>query len=283
MIQSGPGFGVEADPLPGLESELSKCRVAQIPGLRLPSLTGGAVGYVGYDCVRYFEPKTKRDDMRDPLQIPESFFMLFDTIVAIDHFFQLVQVITYLRLPADGNADIEAAYADGCAALRELVGVLESEQVPLPPQAPVVPDQEAVSNIGRDGYEQHVRTLKEHIARGNIIQAVPSQRFARPTSLHPFNIYRELRTVNPSPYLFFVDCGDFQIVGASPEVLVKIDDGRRVISHPIAGTVKRGASADEDEALAEELRSSLKDRAEHVMLVGRCGVFFFKVLASGRS
>jgi anthranilate synthase component 1 len=116
-----------------------------------------------------------------------------------------------------------------------------------------------VSNIGQEGYERHVTRLKEHIRKGDIIQAVPSQRIARPTSLHPFNIYRQLRTVNPSPYLFFVDCEDFQIVGASPEVLVKSESGR-IISHPIAGTVKRGKTVQEDEALAEELRNSLKDR-----------------------
>ena len=109
-------------------------------------------------------------------------------------------------------------------------------------------------------------TLKHHITAGDIIQAVPSQRFARPTTLHPFNIYRHLRTVNPSPYLFYVSCGDFQIVGASPELLVKNEDGR-IVTHPIAGTVKRGKTPEEDEQLAEELRTSLKDRAEHVMLV----------------
>lgn len=202
--------------------------------------------------------------MRDPLKVPESFFMLFDTIVAIDHFFQLVQVITYLKVPEDGN--IEKAYDEGAKVLRDLVDVLRSDEVPLPSQPPIAPNQEAKSNIGQEGYEKHVRTLKKHITQGDIIQAVPSQRFARPTTLHPFNIYRELRTVNPSPYLFFVDCQDFQLVGASPEVLVKSEEGR-IISHPIAGTVKRGKSAEEDDLLAEELRNSLKDRAEHVMLV----------------
>lgn len=119
--------------------------------------------------------------------------------------------------------------------------------------------RQMTSNIGQAGYERHVTRLKEHICKGDIIQAVPSQRIARPTSLHPFNVYRQLRTVNPSPYLFFVDCEDFQIIGASPEVLVKSEAGR-IISHPIAGTVKRGKTVQEDEALAEDLRSSLKDR-----------------------
>ncbi|KAF2100106.1 anthranilate synthase component [Rhizodiscina lignyota] len=263
VIQTGPGFGEETDPLPILQQELSKFRVAQIPGLRLPPLIGGGIGYVGYDCVKYFEPKTKRD-MSDPLKIPESFFMLFDTVVAVDHFFQLVQVITFLRVPEDGN--LERAYEEGSKVLREMVSILRSEETPLPPQGPIVPNQEAVSNIGQSGYENHVKVLRKHIMKGDIIQCVPSQRYARPTSLHPFNIYRELRTVNPSPYLFFVDCQDFQLVGASPEVLVKSEQGR-IVTHPIAGTVKRGLSLEEDDELAEQLRNSLKDRAEHVMLV----------------
>jgi anthranilate synthase component 1 len=140
-----------------------------------------------------------------------------------------------------------------------MVSILQRKDVLLPPQGPIVLNQKSTSNIGKEGYEKHVIRLKEHISRGDIIQAVPSQRIARPTSLHPFNLYRHLRTVNPSPYLFYIECDDFQIVGASPEVLVKSEQGR-IITHPIAGTVKRGKTVQEDEALAEELRSSLKDR-----------------------
>ncbi|KAL9068054.1 MAG: hypothetical protein Q9157_006618 [Trypethelium eluteriae] len=267
VIKTGPGHGAEADPLPILQQELSQCREAQIPGLTLPPLTGGAIGYVGYDCVRYFEPTTRAGmkDEKDILKVPESFFMLFDTIVAVDHFSQTVKVITYLKVPQVLD-DLEKAYEDGKGVLQRMVDLLQNEDVPLPKQPPIAPKQQYTSNIGQAGYEKHVRTLKEHITQGNIIQCVPSQRFRRPTSLHPFNIYRHLRTVNPSPYLFFVDCETFQIVGASPELLVKAESGR-VITHPIAGTVKRGKTLEEDETLAEALRSSLKDRAEHVMLV----------------
>lgn len=154
---------------------------------------------------------------------------------------------------------LEQAYGHGRKVLQRMVSILQSKDVPLPSQAPIVLNQKSVSNIGKAGYEKHVTTLKKHISRGDIIQAVPSQRFARPTSLHPFNLYRHLRTVNPSPYLFYIECDDFQIVGASPEVLVKSEQGR-IITHPIAGTVKRGKTVQQDEALAEELRSSLKDR-----------------------
>ena len=148
--------------------------------------------------------------------------------------------------------------------------VLKGKDIPLPEQGPIQLGNQYTSNIGQDGYENHVKELKKHISVGDIIQAVPSQRFARPTSLHPFNVYRNLRNVNPSPYLFYVDCDDFQIVGASPELLVKEEQGR-IITHPIAGTVKRGKTLQEDAALAEELSNSLKDRAEHVgSLTTRC-------------
>ncbi|KAL8281997.1 hypothetical protein RB601_000168 [Gaeumannomyces tritici] len=272
VLRTGPSFGVEADPLPTLEEELARYTVAtDVPGLQLPPLAGGAIGYVGYDCVRYFEPKTARP-MRDVLKIPESLFMFFDTIVAFDRFFGVIKVITYLRVPpgdpsaATFASDVEAEYARALATVRELVAVLNAPDIPLPEQKALRLDQEYTSNVGRAGYEAHVTALKKRIVKGDIIQAVPSQRFARPTDLHPFNIYRHLRTVNPSPYLFYIDCLDFQIVGASPELLVK-SEGGRIITHPIAGTVKRGPTPEEDQRLADELTASLKDRAEHVMLV----------------
>lgn len=264
ILTTGPGHGPETDPLPLLEKELQQHVVAHVPGLQLPPLTGGAIGYIGYDCVRYFEPKTARP-MKDVLQIPESLFMLFDTIVAFDRFYGVVKVISYVQVP-ESTDKIEEAYNVAQKSIDEVVAILNSPEVPMPPQDPIKLGQEYTSNIGREGYEGHVSKLKEHIVKGDIIQAVPSQRFARPTSLHPFNIYRHLRTVNPSPYLFYVDCKDFQIIGASPELLVKEEAGR-IITHPIAGTVKRGKTPEEDQRLADELRSSLKDRAEHVMLV----------------
>jgi anthranilate synthase component 1 len=265
VIKTGPGHGDETDPLPNLEKELAKSRVATIPSIQLPPMTGGAVGYVGYDCVKYFEPKTRRDDVKDVLGVPESLFMLFDTVVALDHFAQVVKVITYVKVP-DSLDDLEQAYEEAKTTLKSYVKVLKDPAVPMPEQGPIKLGNEYKSNIGREGYEGHVKELKKHISVGDIIQAVPSQRFARPTSLHPFNIYRNLRNVNPSPYLFFVDCEEFQIVGASPELLVKEEQGR-IITHPIAGTVKRGKTLQEDAALAEELSTSLKDRAEHVSLI----------------
>lgn len=203
--------------------------------------------------------------MNDVLNIPESLFHFYDTIIAFDRFFGVIKVITYLKVPENSD-DLEAEYAKASKIIEDLTDVLNAPDIPLPEQKPIQLGKEYKSNIGQDGYESHVKTLKKHIVTGDIIQAVPSQRFARPTDLHPFNIYRHLRTVNPSPYLFFINNGDFQIIGASPELLVKSEAGR-VITHPIAGTVKRGKTPEEDELLANELANSLKDRAEHVMLV----------------
>lgn len=266
ILKTGEGHGESRDPIPALQEELAQFVVADVPDLRLPPLTGGAIGYIGYDCVRYFEPKTARP-MNDVLKIPESLYQFYDTIVAFDRFYGVIKVITYLKVSEDQDPKaIEAEYAKATQVIEDLIRVLEDPEIPLPEQKPVQLGRESKSNIGRDGYESHVNNLKKHIVAGDIIQAVPSQRFARPTDLHPFNIYRHLRTVNPSPYLFYIDCEDFQIVGASPELLVKSEEGR-VITHPIAGTVKRGKTPEEDERLANELANSLKDRAEHVMLV----------------
>ena len=266
VIKTGPGHGPEEDPLPLLETELSNYRVATVPGAPLPPLTGGLIGYVGYDCIRYFEPKTARP-MRDILKLPESFFMLYDTIVAFDHFFNVCKIVTYLYVPASRSPkDLSRAYEQATATISHAISTLSDERIPLPYQPPIKPNQPSKSNIGQTGYEAHVTKLKEHICVGDIIQAVPSHRIARPTTLHPFNIYRHLRTVNPSPYLFYIDCEDFSIVGASPELLVKEEAGR-IITHPIAGTVKRTGDPTIDDQLAEELLNSIKDRAEHVMLV----------------
>lgn len=264
IIKTGPNEGVECDPLNILEEEMNKCKLAtNIPGL--PKLSGGAVGYISYDCVRYFEPKTARP-LKDVLKVPEAYLMLCDTIIAFDHFFQRFQIVHNINL---NETSIEDGYVKATEIISKIVNTLNdnSKPIPYPEQLPIKLNQSFTSNIGEEGYEGHVRALKGHIKKGDIIQCVPSQRVARPTSLHPFNIYRQLRTVNPSPYLFYIDCLDFQIIGASPELLVKSNNKNVVVTHPIAGTIKRGKTPEEDDELANELSSSLKDRAEHVMLV----------------
>ncbi|KAK0701450.1 ADC synthase [Apiosordaria backusii] len=287
VLATGPGYEDVGDPLRALETTLGQDRVVSIPSLKLPSLTGGAVGYLSYDCIKYFEPKTSRA-LKDNLHIPEALFMLFDTVVAFDHFFQTLTIVTHMRLPETAGNEFQAAYDQAAATIKSTLDLIQQNEIPLPPATPSKPasEQQYSSNVGRHGYEGFVTDLQKHIIKGDIIQAVPSQRFSRSTSLHPFNIYRTLRTLNPSPYLFFLSCSDFHIIGASPECLMKTDgyanlpeDERfgysaaealsrpKIVNHAIAGTIKRGANPAEDDELAAILQNSTKDRAEHVMLV----------------
>lgn len=263
ILQTGKGTALgEVDPLRVLEAELSQYKLLKNEGIA--GFTGGAVGYVAYDCVKYFEPKTARA-LADPLQIPESVLLLCDTIVVFDNVYQKIQVVHNVHLASYAQEEVEAQYAAAARAIEEVVAALHAPPYTVP-QGNVVPNDTFESNFGQDGYEHMVHEIRKHIKLGDVIQCVPSQRVTHPTDLAPFNVYRHLRSVNPSPYMFFIDFLDFQLIGASPEVLVKIENGR-VITHPIAGTVKRGASVEEDDRLANELLNSAKDRAEHVMLV----------------
>ncbi|EGN95484.1 hypothetical protein SERLA73DRAFT_154885 [Serpula lacrymans var. lacrymans S7.3] len=264
VIKTGPNEETTGDPLTALQRELAVHQYIKIP--EIPTFTGGAIGYVAYDCIQHFEPKTARQ-LEDPLNIPESIFMLADTLLVFDHLFQSIKVVSHVFYPKDaGAANLSFVYQTAVAKVRRLAKSVLSSVTQEVPQPPIVLDNEATSNVGKEGYKQFVTTLKEHIIAGDIIQAVPSQRLARPTSLHPFNAYRHLRQVNPSPYMFYLDCGELQIVGASPETLCKVESNK-VFNHAIAGTIKRGKSPEEDVKLGEELLSSEKDRAEHIMLV----------------
>jgi anthranilate synthase component I len=267
VIKTGPNEEITGDPMTALQKELSVYRYVKIP--EIPTFTGGAVGYVGYDCIQHFEQKTACE-LSDPLGIPETVFMLSDTLLIYDHLFQTLKVVSHVFCPDDaGTGNLSFIYQTAVAKARRLAKSVLSPTTPEPPQTPIPATAlgtEAVSNVGKQGYEGFVTKLKEHIVAGDIIQAVPSQRIAKPTALHPFNAYRQLRQVNPSPYMFYVDLGDFQIVGASPETLCKVEKNK-VYNHAIAGTVKRGKTVEEDELLGEQLLGSEKDRAEHIMLV----------------
>lgn len=262
VIRTGPGYGYDADPLVPLEAELAQYRAVRLPGL--PTLTGGAVGYVAYDAVRHFEPRVAREQ-DDPLGIPEAIFLLCDSMVVFDHIHHVIRVMAHCRL----DGDIEASYRQAAFRIDEIVERLSNPTVSLPVEevaAVVSSSGRAESNVGAEGYQYMAERIREYVIAGDVIQAVPSQRLARKTAVHPFNIYRQLRIVNPSPYMFYLEMGDFQIVGASPELLVRVEDGL-VTNHPIAGTRPRGATPEEDEALARELLADEKERAEHVMLV----------------
>jgi anthranilate synthase component I len=219
-----------------LQKELALHQYIKIP--EVPTFTGGAIGYVAYDCVQHFEPKTKQD-LKDNLHIPEATFMLVDTLLIYDHIFQTLKVVSHVFCEQSGQVNLSFVYQTAVAKARRLAKSLMVDVTPEVPQAPIVLGNEGVSNVGQEGYQGFVTKLKEHIVAGDIIQAVPSQRIARETSLHPFNAYRQLRQVNPSPYMFYLDCGEMQVVGASPETLCKVSSNV-VFNHAIAGTTKRG-------------------------------------------
>lgn len=241
--------------------------IKYVPVHGLPEFTGGAIGYIAYDCVRYFEPRTVKK-LRDPIGIPDAVLMFCDTIVIFDHLHHIMKVVSHFRVDnTDSDPDqIEIEYNRVTAEIQKVIKLLNSEHIPLPKQPPIELNQPSESNVGKEGYEGFVEKLKYHINEGDIIQAVPSQRLKKKTSLHPFNAYRQLRSVNPSPYMFYVDVKDFQIVGASPEMMIKVENNI-VYTHPIAGTRKRGKTPAEDDALAADLLGDLKERSEHIMLV----------------
>jgi len=227
----------------------------------LPRLTGGAVGYLGYDAASWFEP-VLGDLGAGSDGADDAGFMLFDTVLAFDHVQHRILIIANARITADD--DLESLYQFACAKIdfleRELERTLSKTR--REPSAGVV----ITSNHTREKFEDQVRTAKEYIAAGDIYQVVLSQRFEADISADPFTVYRALRHVNPSPYMYFIRMGAVSVVGSSPEMLVRVE-GARVETHPIAGTRRRGRTDEEDVRLAEELKRNEKERAEHVMLV----------------
>ncbi|MBC7237413.1 MAG: anthranilate synthase component I [Chloroflexi bacterium] len=229
----------------------------------LPRFTGGAVGYMGYDLVRSFERIPALHP--DTLGLPEATFLLADRLVLYDHVKHRLLVIAHARADsAESRREAEAALDEMVARLRRPLPTLSS---PLPSPSLMAEPEPLQSAFDRAAYEEAVRRTKEYIAAGDIFQAVISRRAHRRTTARPFDIYRALRRVNPSPYMFYLELPDgLRIIGSSPEVLVRLDRGV-VETRPLAGTRPRGATPEEDEALARELLADPKERAEHVMLV----------------
>ena len=243
---------------------MAEFRSPHVPGL--PRFTGGAVGFVGYDAAPLFEPALQQA-WQDAVWAAgpaedDAGLMLFDTVLAFDHVKHRILIVSNARITAD--EDLAALYQFACAKIAFLERELERSLSHAP--AARKPAPEIRSNQTRDHFEAGVRTLKEHISAGDIYQGVLSQRFEADITADPFTVYRALRYVNPSPYMYFIRLGGLSIVGSSPEMLVRVE-GRRAETHPIAGTRPRGANDEEDLRMAEELKRSEKERAEHVMLV----------------
>ena len=263
VVKTGPGQpDGQVDPLTLVQAEMDKYRLVPVVGL--PRFHGGAVGYLAYDTISYFEPRVPFMPA-DPQGLPESVFTFVDTLVIFDHIRHDIKVVSHVHL----DGDIDKAYAEATRKIDELVKRLgQPLDLPLELQGPatVSTPVEATSNFTKDEYNKVVEKCIEYIYAGDVIQVVNSQRFSRKTEAHPFQVYRSLRSINPSPYMYYLDLDGFQIVGAAIETVVQVQDGIAA-THPIAGTRPRGKTPEEDDALESELKNSEKQRAEHIMLV----------------
>jgi anthranilate synthase component 1 len=252
------------DPLSVLEERLGKVRVATLP--ELPPFTGGAVGYAGYDVVRYTEhlPNAPTDDR----QLPDLSFAFYDRMIVFDHVTKTLVVVALARV-SESDGDLQAAYDDAARRIDETVTRLASTERELQPadidaSGPLTLDY--TSNFEQPEFEAAVEKCVDYIRAGDIFQVVISQRLQTAIQSDPFEVYRTLRVVNPSPFMFYVRTAHATLVGSSPEIMVRVVDGL-VTVRPLAGTRRRGKTEAEDQALADELLADPKERAEHVMLV----------------
>jgi len=250
------------DGLAVVERVMKKYRAVLLPGL--PRFTGGAIGFIGYEFIHDVEPVVPRPP-KDELQTPTMVFLIADQLLIFDRVAQTITVLVNAFL--DGAAGPAEVYEDAVGEIERLVSLLEqpSEHHPvsLPGEVPPVPFE---SNVTKEKFFANVLKAKEYITAGDIIQVVGSQRFSTPVKASPIDVYRAVRSVNPSPYMFLLELDGFSLVGASPEIHVRCEDGRVEI-RPIAGTRRRGKTPEEDATLEKELLADPKERAEHVMLV----------------
>jgi anthranilate synthase component I len=260
-------LGDPGDPYALAAAELAQARAAPQPDL--PPFAGGAVGVFAYDLVRSVEPVGEPNP--DPLGVPDLALMLTDALVAFDHLRHTITVLANVYAEGDLEASYERARETLAEVRRRLAGPvprparIDADPAGAPPRGARTPPV-FESNMPRERFEGMVARIIEYIRAGDAYQVVPSQRWSAPVPVSAFSIYRGLRAVNPSPYMYFLDFGDFEVAGASPEPLITVT-GRRVATRPVAGTRRRGASPEEDARLADELLSDPKERAEHVMLV----------------
>lgn len=249
------------DPLAYLQDYVKAFSVPELE--ELPRFAGGLVGYIGYDVVRYVEPHLKETVPPDELGVPDILLMRSKDLVIFDNFAGTLTLVTHV------DADLSDAYSVAQKRLDELAVKLETSQAKLAEVslgAPHLDESSLKSSMGQEGYEAAVETIKEYCRAGDIMQVVPSQRMSMEFTEEPISLYRALRSVNPSPYMYYLDLGDFQIVGASPEILARLDHGE-VTVRPIAGTRRRGKTEEEDLAMEKDMLDDPKEIAEHLMLI----------------
>jgi len=248
------------NPMSFISEFMARFKVPDVKGL--PRFAGGLVGAFGYDTVRYLEPRLAKTEKSDALGLPDILLMLSEEVAIVDNLSGKLTLVVYAEPGFPG------AWKQAQARLKELLTQLR-RPAQIPASSPVA-SAPAVSEFGEQEFKAAVRRAKEYIVEGDVMQVVLSQRISKPFAASPLSLYRALRTLNPSPYMFYFDFEDFHVVGASPEILVRLEaeEGRAKLTlRPIAGTRKRGATSEEDEALAEELLADEKERAEHLMLL----------------
>lgn len=247
------------DPLTAIQSIHRQFNVPQLD--TLPRFNGGLVGYFGYDTVRYIEPHLAQNDLPDPVSAPDILLMVSDELLVFDNLSGRLHIVVHT------DPELDDAYVAGCERLDQLVEQISSLSMGhSAPAGRLVRESDFRSSFVQEDFEDAVERCKEYIQSGDIFQVVLSQRLSIPFEAEPITLYRALRTVNPSPYMYFLDLDDFQIVGSSPEILARLEEGE-VTVRPIAGTRRRGLSEEEDRRLEEELISDPKELAEHLMLV----------------
>ena len=256
--------GSVEDPLADFEIDLLRSAPAEVPGL--PRFWGGWVGFFGYDMVRRIEHLP--DAPPRALEAPDALFMRTGAVVAIDNLFGMARVIVPVETTGADEAELRRLYDEAAEEIAVLEARLHEGPGPAPLHVgpPPAEDPPFESSSTREEFEDGVRRVQEYIRAGDAFQVVLSQRLSMPLGADPFDLYRVLRSLNPSPYLYYLDLDGMQLVGSSPEVLVRLEDGR-VIVRPIAGTRPRGSSPEEDEALSRDLLSDPKELAEHLMLL----------------
>jgi anthranilate synthase component I len=246
-------------PFDWIEQFITRYKVPEIEGL--PRFNGGLVGYFGYETIAYIEPRLKREDKADPLGTPDILLMVSEDLVVFDNLSGKLLIITHVD-PRNGEAFEKAQ-----KRLDELESRLrEAKAAPVSQRGRVVDETDFVSGFTQLGFENAVTKVRDYIAAGDVMQVVLSQRLSIPYQASPLDLYRALRCLNPSPYMYFLNLDDFYIVGSSPEILVRLEDGT-VTVRPIAGTRPRGKTREEDEALEKDLLSDPKELAEHLMLI----------------
>jgi anthranilate synthase component I len=250
------------DPLEVLRERLAGYRPVALPGLDLPRFTGGAVGMVAWDWVRFVERVPDRHP--DTLGLPDLWFVFPETVVVYDNVRHTAMIVRHVHL-REGD-DVEVSYAAAVRAIDETVARLRAPLAPEPRREPVRAPMDLVQSMRREDFLEVVKRAKEYVEAGDVFQVVLGLRFEVPLQVDPFTLYRHLRHINPSPYLFFIRMEGPVLIGSSPEILVRLESGR-IDLRPIAGTRRRGRDAEDDQAMERELLADPKERAEHVMLV----------------